>query len=73
MLFRALLILFLIILVIRFFKSFAHLGGTSTQKKTHYNSAKSRKVGDVTITKVQTETDKKFSKEEGEYIDYEDA
>jgi hypothetical protein len=73
MLFRFLLIFLISYLIIRFI---SNLFKVSVPKNNPYQSTNThdrRKEGDVSINVNKKNSDKKISKDEGEYIDFEES
>ncbi len=73
MLFRLFLIFLIIFLITRlvqsFFRPLAKQKGYSNYQKQSQN----RQEGDITVSDKQRGTSKKISKDEGDYIDYEEV
>lgn len=69
---RLLLIFLIIYLVVKFIQSFTR--PVQSSKSSRYtNRSDTRNEGDVTVTGKSGNPDKKISKDEGEYVDYEDV
>lgn len=75
MFFRIFLIFLVVYLVIRFFNSLLRpaqsRGGATSYTKNQ--SDFSKREGEVTIIKKPSSSQKKITKEEGDYIDYEEV